>query len=596
MTSIGRNQFLQQTMGKALELNRISPADNQKLQQHGFNLQELQQLDINNDGKIAGPDETSALLQKLDEFEATSGASPQVMDEIKKQLASLFREAGPGHTGGLPQPGGAPTAGNQRGAQGLNAGHQPMAPPRQASAPRPRGGQQPQAMSPLQQAIASGNPPKPGDEGPAVAELQQLLKALGLPVDVNGKFDEKTLGAVQQLASTLQQAAGQGPQQGGPQAPGGAPQGGAPAGGAPQGGAPQAPSGAAPAGGPQAAGQNPMQGMEGPQVAQLQQMLKALGLPVDVNGKLDGKTMEAMKQLLQMLQQALSGQEPQKPQQKGGPQGGAPAGGGGGAPRAPQGGGKAPTGGRAPQAPQGGNTPAPAGGNKAPAPAGGNTPRPANNTPAPKPAEGGNVPKTTEGGSAPPTTPVNNTAPVTEAHNNADPGGVTPTQLRQIVPTLSAERAEQVAPHLNRAMAEANINTPQRQAMFIAQLAHESGGFRYNEELASGADYEGRADLGNTQPGDGRRFKGRGFIQLTGRDNYTRAGRDLGLDLVNNPGLAAEDGNAARVAAWYWNSRDINSAADSGNFTQVTRLINGGTNGLPDRQQYYARAREALGI
>ncbi len=174
-------------------------------------------------------------------------------------------------------------------------------------------------------------------------------------------------------------------------------------------------------------------------------------------------------------------------------------------------------------------------------------------------------------------------------------GGVTPEQLQQIVPGLSAQKAAEVAPHLNSAMAEANINTPQRQAMFIAQLAHESGGFRYMEEIASGAAYEGRADLGNTQPGDGVRFKGRGYIQVTGRHNYTEAGKALGLDLVNNPQLAAQPENAARIAAWYWNSRNINAAADAGDFTKVTRLINGGTNGLADRQAYYARAQQAIG-
>ncbi|KLI98186.1 chitinase [Luteimonas sp. FCS-9] len=177
---------------------------------------------------------------------------------------------------------------------------------------------------------------------------------------------------------------------------------------------------------------------------------------------------------------------------------------------------------------------------------------------------------------------------------NGGAGGVTAAELQQIVPTLSAAKAEAVAPHLNAAMAEANIDTPQRQAMFIAQLAHESGGFHYMEEIASGAAYEGRADLGNTQPGDGERYKGRGYIQVTGRHNYTEAGRALGLDLVNNPELAAQPENAARIAAWYWESRGINTAADAGDFTQVTRLINGGTNGLADRQAYYARASAIL--
>ncbi|PBJ82014.1 peptidoglycan-binding protein [Lysobacteraceae bacterium NML93-0399] len=201
-----------------------------------------------------------------------------------------------------------------------------------------------------------------------------------------------------------------------------------------------------------------------------------------------------------------------------------------------------------------------------------------------------------DGGGAPDgsTGPVTGPDATEPAAPGGDAGGVTAAQLQQIVPQLSASKAEAVAPHLNAAMAEANINTPERQAMFIAQLAHESGGFHYMEEIASGAAYEGRTDLGNTQPGDGERYKGRGYIQVTGRHNYTEAGRALGLDLVNNPELAAQPENAARIAAWYWESRGINAAADAGDFTQVTRLINGGTNGLADRQAYYERARAAL--
>ena len=172
--------------------------------------------------------------------------------------------------------------------------------------------------------------------------------------------------------------------------------------------------------------------------------------------------------------------------------------------------------------------------------------------------------------------------------------GLTGKELRAITPNLSVERAESLSGYLNLAMAEADISTPQRQAMFLGQVAHESGGFCYSEELASGAAYEWRRDLGNIYAGDGRRYKGRGFIQLTGRANYRDAGRALGLDLINNPTLAATDLNAARVAAWYWDSRDLNSPADQGNFLEVTRRINGGTNGYWDRMRYYNRAQEVL--
>ena len=183
---------------------------------------------------------------------------------------------------------------------------------------------------------------------------------------------------------------------------------------------------------------------------------------------------------------------------------------------------------------------------------------------------------------------------------NATPGtssgaGVSLEQLRSIMPNLSREKAEAYLPHLNAAMAEANINTPQRQAAFLAQLAHESGEFRWMQELASGAAYEGRKDLGNTQSGDGVRFKGRGPIQLTGRANYQKAGDALGIDLINNPKRAADPDVGFRTAAWFWSTRGLNEAADKGDFLTITKRINGGTNGLADRQKYYSRAQQTLG-
>ena len=196
------------------------------------------------------------------------------------------------------------------------------------------------------------------------------------------------------------------------------------------------------------------------------------------------------------------------------------------------------------------------------------------------------------GGSSPaaPTAPVSPTAPV-----GPTTGGVSLQQLQGIMPNLSAAKAQAYLPHLNRAMAEAGITTPKRQAAFLAQLAHESGELKYFEELASGAAYEGRSDLGNTQPGDGVRYKGRGPIQLTGRANYRAAGRALGLDLEGNPALAATPEVGFRVAAWYWGSRNLNAQADAGNFDAITRAINGGYNGKAARDAYYARARQVLG-
>ena len=174
-----------------------------------------------------------------------------------------------------------------------------------------------------------------------------------------------------------------------------------------------------------------------------------------------------------------------------------------------------------------------------------------------------------------------------------------PLLLQQVVQptyTVPLERARVVLQVLEPAMREGGINTKLRKAAFIAQTAHESGGFYYREELASGDAYEGRLDLGNTQPGDGRRYKGRGYIQLTGRANYAEAGRDLGLDLLNFPELAAQPKNAARIAVWFWNKKGLNSLADQGPaaFDSITRRINGALRGKPQRDAIYQRALQIL--
>ena len=118
--------------------------------------------------------------------------------------------------------------------------------------------------------------------------------------------------------------------------------------------------------------------------------------------------------------------------------------------------------------------------------------------------------------------------------------------LLKIMPHAKSRVQDFLEP-LNAAMREFHINTPVRQAAFLAQIAHESGELRYVKELASGAAYEGRASLGNTQPGDGVRFKGRGYVQVTGRRNYSDWSRRLGVDLVSNPRLASQPNVAARI-------------------------------------------------
>lgn len=119
---------------------------------------------------------------------------------------------------------------------------------------------------------------------------------------------------------------------------------------------------------------------------------------------------------------------------------------------------------------------------------------------------------------------------------------------------------------------------------FLAQLAHESGNFKYMEEIASGAAYEGRKDLGNVMSGDGVKFKGRGPIQLTGRANYRRYGQQLGIDFEINPTIVAIPSVGLLVACKFWADNGLNALADQDDVLTITRRINGGTNGLADRK------------
>lgn len=172
---------------------------------------------------------------------------------------------------------------------------------------------------------------------------------------------------------------------------------------------------------------------------------------------------------------------------------------------------------------------------------------------------------------------------------------VTPEQLQRAIP-YSGARAHSFAAPLTAAMLEFGIDTPLRQAAFLAQVAHESGSLRYTLEIASGDAYEGRGDLGNLQPGDGRRFKGRGLLQITGRANYARCGTGLGLDLLRSPELLESPAGACRSAGWYWKVRNLNQYADRDAFGSLTKAINGGYNGLDERCAAWCAARKALGI
>ncbi len=171
-------------------------------------------------------------------------------------------------------------------------------------------------------------------------------------------------------------------------------------------------------------------------------------------------------------------------------------------------------------------------------------------------------------------------------------------QLIAIMP-WAVKRADKWVAPLNSAMAEFEINTTARAAAFLAQIAHESGELVYTKELASGAAYDtGRLAerLGNTpeDDDDGERYKGRGLIQITGTTNYRACGEAFGIDLLAQPELLEQPTLAARSAAWFWKTHGLNELADAGDFLAITKRINGGTNGLADRQHYYARAQAAL--
>jgi len=144
-----------------------------------------------------------------------------------------------------------------------------------------------------------------------------------------------------------------------------------------------------------------------------------------------------------------------------------------------------------------------------------------------------------------------------------------------------------------------SLNTPLRQAHFLAQIGHESGELRFKEELASGEAYEHRRDLGNVEPGDGVKYKGRGLIQLTGRANYRSFGSHIGREdeIMDNPEIVASDmGLCVAVAGWFWNSRELSRHADNDDLMTVTKRINGGTNGIDHRRALLNRAKSLYGL
>lgn len=181
---------------------------------------------------------------------------------------------------------------------------------------------------------------------------------------------------------------------------------------------------------------------------------------------------------------------------------------------------------------------------------------------------------------------------------------ITKEQLDQIMPIAARSgRTKTFLPYLLTYMNKYDITTPKRVAAFLAQIAHESGEMRFLSELWGPTQQQKKYEppgplanrLGNTEPGDGFRYRGRGLIQLTGRFNYSKYSEAVRKDYVSNPNLVAELPAAVEVATWFWKTNKLNDLADKNEIISITRKINGGTNGLSSRREYYERALRVLG-
>jgi len=206
--------------------------------------------------------------------------------------------------------------------------------------------------------------------------------------------------------------------------------------------------------------------------------------------------------------------------------------------------------------------------------------------------------------------------------------GISKDKLLAILPAAkNAKDLDEVIENLNTTLSslvdETNFANIKRQAAFIAQCAHESGSFTiFTENLNYSAEglhntfpkyfasvqaakpferqpekiankvYGGR--MGNNKTGEGWKFRGRGLIQLTGKENYTKCGKTLGVDLVNNPDYASTIEGAFKTALWFWNSNGLNAFADKEDIVSMTKKINGGTKGLEERQEFYHKAIKVL--
>jgi putative chitinase len=173
---------------------------------------------------------------------------------------------------------------------------------------------------------------------------------------------------------------------------------------------------------------------------------------------------------------------------------------------------------------------------------------------------------------------------------------LTAIQLDSIIDRKSyPPKRDDLLKTINLTLGKFDIQTPLRIAMYLAQVIYETDGFKFFTALGS-FEYFRQYDglMGNTEPGDGAESRGRGFIQITGKHNYTLAGKALGLDLAHNPDKSAELDIGARTAGWFWSEHDLNDLADQGDIVAVTKRINGGTNVLEDRIGWYLKTTSVL--
>ena len=168
-------------------------------------------------------------------------------------------------------------------------------------------------------------------------------------------------------------------------------------------------------------------------------------------------------------------------------------------------------------------------------------------------------------------------------------------QIRAMMPAAGS-RLDPHLPYIVAALEQAAITTPRRIAAFFGQVGHESEDFLFMAEIADGSEYEGREDLGNVMPGDGTRYKGRGPMQVTGRANYMLCGQALHVDLVAHPELLMQPQYATASACWFWNTHELSLLADQDWYRLITRIINGGFNGLADRVARWQLIRVVLGL